>query len=299
MPADERAPAVETRAEEERILRKSVRAARKAELAARESFFAQARELTPYLSVFVGEEVFFVSTDDLGVGRRVFVRRGRRDMKSLAKTLALLTEMGHRLPDDATFVDVGANIGTTTVAALRRHGFATGVALEPSPGNFQLLRLNLAANGLDGPVRALQVAADDEPGVVALDVSGANHGGHHVRTGLLADRAASVESVTLDGLVESGVLDPERIGLLWVDTPGSESRVLVGAARLLREGVPTVVTIRPREIETRGALVDLLTAAYTDVIELRKSERRLPIGELAALSASYQHKGDVLLVRRR
>ncbi len=298
MPADDPTPALETPAEGERLRRKRARAAHKAELAARELFFAQARELTPYLSVVVGGEVFFVSTDDLGVGRRVFVRKGRRDMKSLAKTLALLTELGHRLPNDATFVDVGANIGTTTVVALRRHGFAAGVALEPSPENFQLLRLNLAANGLDGLVLALPVAAHDEPGVVALDVSGANHGGHYVQTGPLADRAASVESVTLDGLVESDVLDPDRVGLLWVDTPGSECRVLLGAARLLREGVPSVVTIRPREFETHSALVDLLTATYTDVIELRKGERRLPIGELAALSASYQHKGDVLLVRR-
>jgi FkbM family methyltransferase len=295
MPADEMTPAVQT---EERLRRKSARAARKAELAARESFFARARELTPYLATAVGEELFFISTDDLGVGRRVFVREGRRDMKSLAKTLGLLAELGHRLPDAAAFVDVGANIGTTTVVALRRHGFATGIALEPSPENFRLLRLNLTANGLDGLVQALPVAADDKPGVVALDLSRANHGGHQVVAGPLTDGATAVESVTLDGLVERGVIDPERVGLLWVDAPGSETRVLLGAARLLRGGVPTVITIRPREIEAQSALVDLLTDAYTDVLELRKAERRLPIGELTALSASYQHKGDVLLVRR-
>ena len=298
MPTHETEQAAEpSTAEAERLRRKRRRAARKAELAAREAFFAQAQALTPFLAVRVDEELFFVSTEDQGVGRRVFVRSWRRDMTTLAKATARLAELGVSLPHEAVFVDVGANIGTTTVMALRRHPFSAAVALEPSPDNFRLLALNLAANGLDGAVRALPVAAGDRAGEVALDLSRSNHGGHRVSTEAPED-AVTVERVTLDGLVEGGIVDAARIGLLWIDAPGSEAQALLGASRLIEAGIPVVVSIRPGTVDAGGRLADLLTTCYTDAVELRKGERRLPIGELTALSAAYAHKGDVLLVRR-
>jgi hypothetical protein len=108
----------------------------------------------------------------------------------------------------------------------------------------------------------------------------------------------TVDSVTLDGLVERGIVDPARVGLLWIDGPGSETRALLGATRLVEAGVPIVVSIRPGTVDAGGPLADLLTTCYTDAVELRKGERRLRIGELTTLSTAYAHKGDVLLVRR-
>jgi FkbM family methyltransferase len=292
---------------DERARLKSERASRKAEIAAREAFFAEARELTPFLAVSVGEELFFVASDDQGVGRRVFVRSWRKDMTTVGKAVDRLAEFGVQMPADPVFVDVGANIGTTTVMALRRHPFSSAVALEPSPGNFRLLRINLVANGLDTVVRALPIAAADEEGQLVLDTSRSNRGGHRVRTELAVGASeddessietVTVESVTLDGLVDRGVIEPARVGLLWIDTAGSEAKTLLGATQLVRAGVPIALAIRPGQIEAGSTLADLLTAHYTDVAELRKGERLLPIGELTNLAASYQHKGDVLLVRR-
>jgi FkbM family methyltransferase len=285
--------------DEDRVLRrKRLRAARKAELAAREDFFAQARPLTPFLATRVGEELFFVSTEDLGVGRRVFVRSWRKDMTTLAKANARLAELGVSLPEDPVFVDVGANIGTTTVMALRRHPFSAAVALEPSPDNFRLLRLNLTANGLDASVQALPVAAGDRHCEVALDLSRSNHGGHRVSDAAPAGDAVTAECITLDGLVDQGVVDPVRVGLLWIDAPGSEGPALLGAGRLLEAGTPTVVSLRPGLVHPGDPLAELLTTHFTDAVELRKAERRLPIHELTTLSSVYEHKGDVLLVRR-
>lgn len=281
-----------------RLRRKRERAARKAELAAREVFFAEAGALTAFLGVDVGDLLLFVSTRDLGVGRRVFVHRKRKDMATLAKALEVLRELPHRLPNDAVFVEVGANIGTTTLIALRRHPFASAVALEPSPDNFRLLRVNVAANGLEAAVTALPAAASDSRGRVAFDVSSPNRGGHRIAREPSAE-AVTVDTVTLDDLVEQGTIEPDRVGLVWIDAAGGEDQALLGARRIVEAGVPVVAAIRPRQIEAGSDLAELLGASYTDVIELRKQHRRVPVAELAALSASYRHKGDILLVRRR
>lgn len=275
---------------------------RRARFEAREAFFAAAGEVTPYVAVEVGAEIFFVATDDTGVGRRVFVRAKRRDMTTLANGLGELAARGIEPPGDPVFVEVGANMGTTTVMALRRHGFATAVALEPSPRNAWLCRLNLVANGLDDRVTLLPYAASDRAGELDLVIGGGNRGGHRV----LASgsdhpaQAGGVRSVTLDGLVEDGTIDPARAGLLWCDAVGHDAQAVLGASRLVEARVPLIVNVSGAITgELRDAFVGLLAPHYSEVVELRKAQRTLPIDALADLIAAYQHKGDVLLVPLR
>ena len=203
---------------------------RRAEIEAREAFFAAAGEVTPYVAVEVGDEIFFVATDDTGVGRRVFVRGKRRDMTTLANGLAELAARGIRRPPEPVFVEVGANMGTTTVMALRRHGFATAVALEPSPQNVWLCRLNLVANGLDDRVTLLPCAASNRVEEMDLVIGGGNRGGHRVLSAGSDHpaQAGSVRSVTLDGLVDDGTIDPARVGLLWCDAAGHDAYAVLG-----------------------------------------------------------------------
>ena len=275
---------------------------RRAEIEAREAFFAAAAEVTPYVAVEVGDEIFFVATDDVGVGRRVFVRGKRRDMTTLANGLAELAARGIRPPPEPVFVEVGANMGTTTVMALRRHGFATAVALEPSPQNVWLCRLNLVANGLDDRVTLLPCAASNRVEEMDLVIGGGNRGGHRVMSagGDHPAQAGSVRSVTLDGLVDDGTIDPARVGLLWCDAAGHDAYAVLGGTRLVEAGVPLIVNVSVAiEGETRDAFVGLLTPHYAEIVELRKARRTLPIDALADLVAGYQHKGDVLLVPPR
>jgi FkbM family methyltransferase len=272
---------------------------RRAEIAAREAFFAAAGDVTPYVAVQVGDEIFFVATDDAGVGRRVFVRGKRRDMTTLAKGLAELAARGIQPPSEPVFVEVGANMGTTTVMALRRHGFATAVALEPSPQNVWLCRLNLVANGLEERVTLLPYAASNRAEEMTLVIGGGNRGGHRVMSagsGHPAE-AGSVRSVTLDGLVEDGTIDPARVGFVWCDAAGHDAYAVLGGARLVEARVPLIVNVSGGiEGETMEAFVDLLTPHYAEIVELRKAQRTLPIDALADLVAGYQHKGDVLFV---
>jgi FkbM family methyltransferase len=289
----------------------------KAERARRDAFFREARALTPYVAVRVGEELFFLSTDDPGISRNVFARAGRKDIAVLERAVAWLAENGVPHPAQPQLVDVGANIGTTTVIGLRRHGFATGVALEPSPENYRVLRLNLVANGLDSRVQPLPVAASDREGRLRLDVSRRNKGGHRVvGEGAAAspEGEVTVQAVTLDALVADGVVRPGQAGLVWIDAPGHEARIITGAGTLLDRGIPLVMAIRPvkgpeKEARpwdvppaARGPAIAALGEAYTHVVELRKKSkqgrRSHPIDALPAVVDSFRHCQDLLFVRR-
>ena len=260
----------------------------------RSAFLDEAAAITPYVAVGIGDELFFVPSGDAGVGRRVFVDGWRSDMTVLERAVGQLGPP----PDGAVFVDVGANIGTTTVMALRRHGFASAVAIEPSPENFKTLRINLVANGIDARVEALPVAASDREGEFPFKAGKPNTGGHRLAGQKSKSSSFTVQTVTLDGLVERGTIDVTRAGLVWVDAVGHEAKVLGGATKLLEAGIPVVTAIKVGWTETLADLVRLLTPHYTDVVELRRLQEGRPIAELGALLDSLTRSTDVLLVRR-
>jgi FkbM family methyltransferase len=267
--------------------------------AVRARFFDEAGPLTPYVSVEVQDLTFFVSTND-HLGRGLFARRWRQDLGHLERAVHLLNE--HDLsPLGSTFVDVGANIGTTTAGAVRWHGFARAVALEPEPGNFRTLKLNLVVNDIEPTVMALQVAVSDREGEAELALS-ARSSGSHILVPLAKgtpDATLTVPALTLDSLVQKGVIEPETVGLVWVDAAGAEGFVFAGASALLEQGVPIVTAVRPTLPswpQTKESLIRLLRG-YTHIHDLRH-RKEPPATSLRPLLDSLTKDGDLLILRR-
>jgi FkbM family methyltransferase len=269
----------------------------------RKAFFRESRTFTPYVAAELDGGIVFVKTRDNGVSRTVFLRGSRVDTKVLGRVIDRLRELDLRMPPDPVFVDLGANIGTTTVLALRRFGFATAVAVEPEPENFRLLRANLVMNDLDERVCALPFAAGATEGELLLWVarrkSGINRVVAEAETGR---RTITAEAVSVDGLVARGVIDPARVGLFWVDVVGHEQEVLRGATTLFAEAVPIVTAYRP-DPEPGGPwpapdVLEALASSYSEVMELRKLRAAFPIEQLGELVGSLRHPTDLLFLRR-
>jgi len=74
-----------------------------------------------------------------------------------------------RLADVRTIVDLGANIGLASALMLSKFPGASVIAVEPDPGNCEVLRQNLAAYG--DRVRVLEGAVWAYDGEVSLDRS--------------------------------------------------------------------------------------------------------------------------------
>lgn len=246
--------------------------------------------MTPLLGVETKAGSFLVSTSDRVVGRKLFVSRARGEMGVLRAALAILGAAGiDPRAGDAAFVDVGANIGTTLIPALRRHKFAAGVAFEPEPGNYRLLSLNLALNDLDGRVRAHEVAVSDHEGSAQLTVDPRNSGNHRLGGGADDGEQVTVRVTSLDALAAAGDLDVAAAGLLWIDAQGHEPSVLAGASRLLDAGVPVVLELWPAGLEEAGSLErlrDILATRFTHVAELGSRRELVAVAELDAVIES-------------
>lgn len=281
----------------------------------RASVFDELGRFVPNLVAETKWGTFLVDTSDSRVGRKLFVNQGRSEMRTLRNVMRALEELGQASRVlGKTFVDVGANIGTTTIPALLVHGFSAAIAFEPEPSNFRLLRVNAILNGLDDRVRALQVAVSDVAGSGTLLVHGDNSGAHQlVGSGSSgADEftgSIQVRLVSLDQLVAESVLDPTEVGLLWIDVQGHEGSVLRGATKLVERSIPVVLEFDAVELERSGDLESVLdvAAGYGHYVDMRAMDKatqgpqaRRPISELRAFAeaAAEADTGftDLLLV---
>ena len=272
----------------------------------REQLLQLAGRAAPYIGVELEGVTLFFSTADTKIARRLFVQPDlRKDTIHLRRALAALTAAG--LPEvRGIFVDVGAHIGTTTLSAILHHGFAQAVALEPAPENFLLLRLNVLANGLETAVRTLELAASSSEGIAELDVGSPGSECHAiVAGGREGRRTHRVPTTTIDALAAQGIIEPSRVGLLWMDVEGHELDVLDGASTILEQGVPIAMELCPEKLAHAGRLEsasDVLRAHYTHVLDLRKPVARgpqfLPVQEIERLIAQYAgHCFEVLACR--
>jgi FkbM family methyltransferase len=231
-------------------------------------YYDAAAEWTQYVSVMAGNEVYVVPTGGRGLGRGLFIRRSRSDITQLASSISRLQDSGTQIAG-SVFVDVGANIGTTTVTALRRHSFGSALSIEPAEQVARALRMNLAANDVEHRARVIEAAVGRREEVLALRAKRSIGASKIDRTSRPGSIPVSV--VTLNGLVERGVIDVERVGLVWVDTTGHESEMLLGASSLISAGVPLVVRFRRRNAygATRREAVEALAGAYQTATDLR------------------------------
>lgn len=149
--------------------------------------------------------------------RRVEQQRSRHPRGNRTVYVARLLELGR--DHFADVVDLGAHIGGFSIhVALNARIDGAVFAAEPEPDNFGLLRTNLAANGLDGRVEALNAAASDRPGRARLALSPTDNTGGHFLTSHPDRDALDVD--TVDVLQLAGRCSPGS--LLKIDIEGWE-----------------------------------------------------------------------------
>lgn len=134
------------------------------------------------------------------------------------------------------FVDIGANIGTHSIFAVKSGIYEQVIAIEPDPRNFQLLVMNSILNKVHGQILFNSKALSNETKDAKFELSPNNFGDHRVIT----------ESTGVDGvfdevkweriMIETDLLDnvittplSRNNTLVWVDIQGHEGHMFEGA----------------------------------------------------------------------
>lgn len=158
--------------------------------------------------------------------------------------------LGRLLRPGDVMLDAGAHIGIIAMAAAAGTPGVRVHAMEAFPGTADLLRQNLAANGLEDRVTVHGAAVAADGGPVRFAGNAGFSAGAHVG----ADGDIEVPGVTLDGWADVNGIT--RLDVVKADVEGSEFALLEGGARTLARFRPAIVMeVNPaalRRVDGRG-----------------------------------------------
>lgn len=151
------------------------------------------------------------------------------------------------MPESGTVLDVGANIGTHTIAYARKVGtHGTVIAIEAGKIAFECLTEN--AKKFEGKTLLIHAAVCDVHGgscehtcnPVNVGASGV-HGMPDEKTtcDIYIPHTTEVRTITIDGLIDDA--DIKRVDFIKIDCEGCEYQILKGAKETLRRFKPKLL----------------------------------------------------------
>jgi FkbM family methyltransferase len=238
-----------------------------------------------FLLAYRQGEYFLVFTDDKVISKGVYASsRGGFDFQKFERAVKLLGA-GFQLD---MLVDVGANLGTICIPAVRRGYARQAIAIEPEPRNYRLLVANILLNDLGAAIKPYQAAlGGPNMPFLKLGLSPDSSGNHRISVESSGNEIV-VPSTTLDDIAPSLTRDHS---LIWIDTEGYEGIILSGARAAVANQVPLVIEFTPqfmRLLNSYGPLKQALLnySVYYDLAD--PTPRGVALSE-ASLDALWHH----------
>ena len=252
-----------------------------------------------------GSEKYVVLNSDKAISRALFIK-GSFDFDKVEKVISVMSAVNKAFKLE-TLIDVGANIGTVCIPAVKRGLAANAIAIEPEPLNYRVLVANIFLNDLADKIKTYNLALGSKDNqTLELELSEGHSGDHRIHvaneTGTASSgKITSVKSETFDSVVPA--VDRNSC-LVWMDTQGYEGIILQGAQNIIRAQVPMVVEFWPEGMKRMRSYPALKEAMlnYSEYYDLSDEHPRpVPITQ-KSVDALYEGLGetgqwtDVLLI---
>jgi FkbM family methyltransferase len=166
---------------------------------------------------------------------KIRYRLNKGDLHSIRE---IWFEEAYRLPFEGTsgvLLDLGVNIGMTSLWLAKRYSFSQVIAVEPDPNNAALARQNLELNGITGQV--LEAAIGPKEGTARFESS------EHSNLGRLSESGSLVSMISVDTIIKKFVV--ERFALIKIDIEGSEQALFDGPTEWLARTDAIVIEFHP------------------------------------------------------
>jgi FkbM family methyltransferase len=183
----------------------------------------------------------------------------------------------YRLPFEdpsGTLLDLGANIGLTSVWLAKRYAIDRVIAVEPDSNNAMLARRNLELNEIKSEV--LEAAIGPHEGTAKFESSKISN------LGKLSGKGVPVTMITVDLIREKSGCP--RLGLVKIDIEGGEQQLFDGPLNWLDHTEAIIIELHPalvdclriiRAIESRDFTYIPSNSVFRNNMDSFKSTKRL------------------------
>lgn len=177
------------------------------------------------------------------------------------------------------FLDIGANIGTTSIYVKKKYSNLNVIAFEPSKSNFKMLRMNCILNDTED-INLVNIGLGNKSETVSFTYVPNNPGDCAVsgKAGYAGnDEIEYVENVeikTLDEYLSENNISNDDIGYIWMDTQGFEKEIFEGAKKLFKSRkIPMLSEFNPEiyiKNNTYDEYVSCLSECYDHFIDINE-----------------------------
>ena len=189
-------------------------------------------------------------------GARLTYRLNRGDIQGIRE---VWIDQIYRMPAPHEFrvvVDLGANIGLTSVWLHHQYGVELVLGVEPDANNVDLARKNLKSNGVNGSVMHAAIGPTDGEARFSATRGISN-------LGRLSTNGEVVRQISMDTLLER-LAPSQRIDLLKLDIEGAEQDLLLADdVRWLGRVDAIIAEFHPAIVDTSRLVAALEQHGFT------------------------------------
>lgn len=210
--------------------------------------------------------------------------------------------------DDSSgyFLDLGANIGTTSIYFLKK--FTPNLkllAFEPDSENFKMLRMNLILNDMESMATAVNFGLGMEANELSLYRSVSNPGGNSLVKIRNEKLFETIKIIPIDSYLAENKIAASEVKYIWIDTEGFEPQVLLGAKNLLKENpAPIFMECNLKAWDNSGCfddMMNLLAEYYSHFVHFQRGEKIYPLDTLRTMERpnnALGQIGDIFLIKK-
>jgi FkbM family methyltransferase len=170
---------------------------------------------------------------------KIRYRLNKGDLHSIRE---IWFEEAYRLPFEVlsdVLLDLGANIGMTSVWLAKRFSFTQVIAVEPDPNNAALARQNFELNGIAGQV--VEAAIGPQDGTARFKLSELSN------LGRLSEDGSLVPLISVGTLIKT--FKVARFALIKIDIEGGEQELFDGPTEWLANTDAIIIEFHPAAVD--------------------------------------------------
>ena len=195
----------------------------------------------------------YLDLDDRGISRQLWLE-GIREHGAAAAYKKELLHLREILDSPLTILEAGSNIGYYTLMAYYTLKDVRIFAVEPAPGNVQLLQQNLKLHDLERIVDVTKGGLSEQSGEMRLFLSSESNV-HSMEYSSSSGAYIDVPVRSIDDFLEMKGLKPKDVHVLRMDTEGHELSILSGMKEVLDNNSPMLCFIEFHDILLKGGRI--------------------------------------------
>ena len=235
---------------------------------------------------------FIVNTNDKVIAKSIFITQKPWEIDLLKLVFNILKDRKINF-----LLDVGANIGTVSIAATKLGYVKNCYAFEPEPLNYKYLKWNIFLNKFQKNILTFNVAVSNSSNDLKyIHLSKNNYGDHQIIYDRKVKSKISVKSSKLDDYFDG--LKKAKV-LIFIDVQGYETFVIKGAKKFLKIGTPILMEFWPYGIKKHSSeecFIDTLinNGKYQKIIDMKSPKLTLNFSRISLLKLfdKYRLKED-------